>query len=127
MAVQKAAIFYYIPAYAISTIVAKAHTPPIIFNLVSFSLKNITPMRMDSSMVDVLQIPYNEDVVISPVFIDRITKYMEPKLNEPSNIPKSQALNVKKLRKVPFFTMEYMIPHRSDIANSVAVKSAASS
>ncbi len=84
-------------------------------------------MRMDSSMVDVLQMPYNEEVVISPVFIERITKYMEPKLNEPSNIPKSQALNVKKLRKVPFFTMEYMIPHRSDIANSVAVKSAASS
>ena len=78
-------------------------------------------------MVEVLQMPYNEDVVISPVFIDRITKYMEPKLNEPSNIPNNQALNVKKLRKVPFFTMEYMSPHRSDIANSVAVKSAASS
>ena len=61
---------------------------------------------MDSSMVDVLQMPYNEEVVISPVFIDRITKYTEPKLNEPSNIPNNQTLNFKKFLKVPFFTIE---------------------
>ena len=107
--------------------VASAKIPPMRLSLLIFSLKNAMPMIIDSKIVDVLHIPYNDELEIILLFIALIIKNIEPKLNEPSNIPSNQVLALRKLRKVPRFTVAYIIPQTNDMAKSVAVNKAASS
>ena len=110
-----------------NTMVTSASNPPMRFSRLNFSLKKAMPMIIESKIVAVLHIPYSDEVDMILLFIALITKYIEPKLNEPSNIPNSHVLPLRKFLKVPRFMAEYINPQINEMAKRVAVNRAASS